>query len=241
MATRRAGATLRREFLRGPRGRRGLAPVTPAWSAERVSQPDVPTRTRRLWGFRGWSRVGRRGASPPSGFFCVHPTGGGSFEALSRESYSQRPGNVYSRRGVRAPSCTASFLGGVSERPAVCLIAMRRLRGRARGRRVQRRKRSFEKWPFRCFRPLTDTTSAPFGRPADEMAADHASRRQESFAERDSPHPSSLQNGVNGAFLLRAFQELSDTPFSRFLISFRISPWPQARLSIELGRADLGV
>lgn len=52
---------------------------------------------------------------------------------------------------------------------------------------------------------------------------------------------SSLQNGVNGAFLLRAFQELPDTPFSRFLISFRISPWPQARLSIELGRADLGV
>lgn len=241
MATRRAGATLRREFLRGPRGRRGLAPVTPAWSAERVSQPDVPTRTRRLWGFGGWSRVGRRGASPPSGFFCVHPTGGGSFEALSRESYSQCPGNVYSRRGVRAPSCTASFLGGVSERPAVCLVAMRCLRGRARGRRVQRRKRSFEKWPFRCFRPLTDTTSAPFGRPADEMAADHASRRQESFAERDSPHPQLSAEWANGAFLLRAFQELSDTPFSRFLISFRISPWPQARLSIELGRADLGV
>lgn len=88
---------------------------------------------------------------------------------------------------------------------------------------------------------FTDMTSAPFGRPADEMAADHASRRQESFAERDSPHPQLSAEWANGAFLLRAFQELSDTPFSRFLISFRISPWPQARLSIELGRADLGV
>lgn len=146
----------------------------------------------------GWDGEGHH-PRPVSSVF-IQQEGGGSFKALSRESYSQRPGNVYSRRGVRAPSCTASFLGGVSERPAVCLVAMRRLRGRARGRRVQRRKRSFEKWPFRCFRPLTDTTSAPFGRPADEMAADHASRRQESFAERDSPHPSSLQNGRMALF-----------------------------------------